>query len=66
MSFWTLPSQMGLQTDEPPPPWQRPALSQDASALQAQMLGRTLRDKSLDACCLIIQDDTSPPPMEDE
>lgn len=29
------------------------------------MLGTTLRDKSLDTCYFIIQDDASPPPMED-
>lgn len=43
----------------------RAELSQAASALQAQMLGTTLGDKSLDTCYLIIQDDVTPPPMDD-
>lgn len=69
MGFWTVPSQMGLQTDSLPPAWQRAELSraepsQAASALQAQMFGTTLRDKSLDTCYFIIQDDAAPPPVD--
>lgn len=69
MGFWTVPSQMGLQTDSLPPAWRRAERSQAASALQAQMFCTTLRDQSLDTCYFIIQDDAAPPPppppMED-